>query len=179
MTDELPRYEPKEHHKDDGVDNLRPGDDTPHELVTASYADVLDGRRFQDRHLAAHTGWLSRTVARLVVGLVDSYNAFRGDAVGQAFDDMPDGARYAFGRERSPVVYVATKNPEDVTTVFEEITIGEPLDEEKIPAGFRPAVDPKPVSGAPDELHATRSRTYPNRTTDTTAPYYVVRAWWD
>ena len=105
------------------------------------------------------TQWLSADTAAEAIATVDSYNYFKGSKVADAVRRIgrkDPNARFKFGREGSPVLYVETRKP--------GVAIG--------------VLSSKPMLGAmgtPDELWKVPGR----RVTNVRSGHSLVRAWWD
>jgi len=66
-------------------------------------------------------GWLGARAAVDAVRAIDQYNYFSGDAVADTIGTIAahdENARFAVGREGSPVVYVETRQPGVATGAF-------------------------------------------------------------
>ena len=176
QPDELPRYELSAWQKQSDDNKLGPhsAHSAPKRLIEHAYADLIDHVADSSRALTAHTGWLTASVAKRVLRLIPCYNAFRGNLVAKALDDMPEDAYFAFGREDSPVLYVSTHHSEDAEGVLRDLYTEEPANPHLLSGGVR--LERRSV--APDELWHADSRTYPRMDTDG-AERSLVRAWWD
>jgi hypothetical protein len=107
---------------------LDPAGWSPIEATRHAYGDA-GGRNYPSvndrshRSLYFHTRWIDAETAKQCVREVPSYNAFSGELVADTIDEIDgvtDGsAKYVFGRELSPALYVYTDEAEVVQELIE------------------------------------------------------------
>lgn len=116
------------------------------------------------RSLLFHTTWMGVETAKRCVRHIGTYNRFSAEACIDLLDDLPRPVAVVVGRERSPVLYVWTGQPNTVLRRFHEMGDGH---------------------NQPDELGAFADPShYPTRTigSDIPAPTTgcaLIRSWWD
>lgn len=103
------------------------------------------------------TQWLSGKTAAEAIRTVDEYNYFRGEETAGAvmrIAEKDPNARFKFGREGSPVLYIETRKPRVAIGVISQL-----LDKWR----------------EPDELQKVPG----SRATNVRNGHSLVRAWWD
>lgn len=118
-------------------------------------------RKFTRKHKDTRflTRWLSASTAADAISTVGTYNYFDGDEVASvvlAIGNKDPNARFKFGREGSPVLYVETRKP--------RVALGVLGNSQMLGA-----------MGSPDELEKVKTGLVNN----VRSGHSLVRAWWD